>query len=258
MGSEDWLTETIHLTAIMANCDMCSFDTSNFDFFLDSNWSLVPEFRPAMLKEDCPLREYYEEFLAMEGRTKFLIGAVPNIFQVFRDVPSKDELSAKQIKARENLNLANDYAQVRRLQLMVLMEFVTIVGENPDKIPGRPFLRLVLPETRPHSEEDDGEVRKLLHRGRRAFFPWDPARCSLGTFLYDRLGEEGVNNAVEVGKNEKCGSYGLLNNLPKDVVEAIASSLTEVLPNRSDELSQIFNKIVVRESVTGTSSDKCP
>jgi hypothetical protein len=241
--SEDWLTETIHLTATLANCDLGSFDSSNFDFFLDSSWSLIPEFRPAMLKEDCPIREYYDEFLAMEGRTKFLIASVPNIFQVFRNVPSKDELSAKQAKARANLILSNDYAQVRRLEFMVLMEFVTIVGENPDTLLGRTFLQLVLPETLPYSEDDDDDVRKLLCQGRHAPFPWDPARSSLGTFLYDRLGKEGVDAAVEVGKTETCGSHGLLNHLPKDVVEVIASSLVDVLPNRSNVLSQMSKKL---------------
>jgi len=243
--SEDWLTKTIHLSAAMANCDLCSFYSSDFDFFLDSNWSLIPEFRPALLKEDCPLREYYDEFLAMEGRTKFLISAVPNIFQVFRNVPSENELSVKQAKTHKNLNLGNEYSQVRRLQFMVLMEFVTIVGEDPDIIPGRPFLRLVLPRLRPLSEEDDGddEVRRLLDHGRRACFLWDPARSSLGAFLYDNLGKKGVDTAVEVGKNQTPGSDDLLRHLPKDIVAAIASSLGDVLPNRSEAFLQISNRL---------------
>lgn len=241
--SEEWLTETIHLTATMANCDLGSFDSSNFDFFLDSSWSLIPEFRPAILNEDCSMKEYHEEFLAMEGRTKFLHSSVPNIFQVFRGVPSPEELTAKQDKARENLGLSNDYAQVRRLEWMVLLELATAAGENPDEIPGRPLLTLDLPETQPLSEEYDDAVRKLLHSGRRASFPWDPARSSLGTFLYDKLGKEGVDAAVEVGKKKEGGSNNVLNQLPKAVLEQVASSLATVLPNRSDVLSQIANTI---------------
>lgn len=240
---EDWLEETIHLTASMANCDLCSFDSTNFDFFLDSNWSLVPEFRPALLKEDCPLREYFDEFLAMEGRTKFLISAIPNIFQVFRNVPSESELSEKRIKTRANLNLANDYAQVRRLQLMVLMELVMILGEDPDTIPGRPFLRLELPPSQSPTETD--EVFKLLDPGRNDCFPWDPAKSSLGAFLYDKLGKEGIDKAVEVGKNDKLGSYNLLRQLPDDVVLSIATSLGSIMPNHSEDLLQITDKLEI-------------
>jgi len=254
--SEGWLVETTHLAATMANCDMSSFDSFNFDFFMDSNWSLIPEFRPSILQEDCPLREYYEEFLVMEGRTKFLLSAVPNIFQVFRDVPSEKELSAKQDKARANLYLVNDYAQVRRLQLMVLMELVAIVGEDSDTIPGRPFLNLELPETRPYSEDEEDEVRKLLDNGRRAIFPWDPVRCSMGTFLYDRLGKNGVNAAADVGKNKESGSYALLNHLPNDIIDVIASSVADVLPGRSDMLSQFSNNVVYGEKVMQISNDR--
>lgn len=240
---EEWLTETIHLTASMANCDLGSFDSSNFDFFIDSSWSLIPEFRPAFLKEDCSLKEYYDEFLAMEGRTKFLHMSVPNIFQAFRGVPSAEEMSTKQDKARENLELSNDYAQVRRLQMMILMELTKIAGENPEEIPGRPLLSLDLPETEPKSEEDDNVLRKFLHRGRHASYLWDPAKSSLATFLYDKLGKEGVDAAVAVGKNKEAGPNDVLNHLPKDLVEEVASSLAVVLPNRSDVLSQIANVI---------------
>jgi len=252
---EDWLVETINLTATMANCDLCSFDSSDFDFFLDSSWSLIPEFRAAILKEDCSLREYYQEFLAMEGRTKFLIASVPNIFQAFRNVPTEQEMSAKQDKARENLNVSNDYAQVRRLEYMSLMELVTIVGENPDSIPGRRFLHLTLPETNAYSDEENNLVRRLLHVGRRTGFAWDPTRTSLGTFLYDTLGKKGVDDAVQVGKNETPGNKALLNHLPKDVVKAIASSLADVLPQRSHSLSQIIDNLEDNEQIISISND---
>jgi len=252
---EEWLVETIHFTATMANCDLCSFDSSDFDFFLDSSWSLIPEFRATILDEDCSLREYYQEFLAMEGRTKFLTMSVPNIFQAFRNIPPKKEMVAKQNKARENLNASNDYAQVRRLEYMALMELVTVIGENPDTLHGRRFLHLELPETQPYSEEHKDLVRRLLHVGRRTGYAWDPVKTSLGTFLYDRLGKKGVDTAVEVGKNETAGNYALLNHLPKDVVEAIASSLCDVLPNRSSSLLQITDNLNANENVISISNE---
>jgi len=254
--SEQWWADTIHLTAYMANCDLSSFDSSNFDFFLDSNWSLVGEFRPPILKEDCPLQEYHAEFLSMVGRNGFLLSCVPNIFQSFRGVPSEAEITSKQEMTRANLDLVGDYAQVRRLQLMVLKAFVTIVGEDPEKTPGRPFLHIELPETKAFAEDYDERVRKILVEGRRVSYKWDPARCSLGTYLYDMMGKGGVDAAVDVGKNKESDSYDLLNHLPKDVLEAVAASLTSVLPKHSDVLSQIPNKIKDGEKIV--QSRWCP
>lgn len=246
--SEDWLTKSIHLAATMANSDLCSFDTSDRDFFLDSNWSLIPEFRPAMLDENCSLREYYDEFLALEGKTKFLHSVVPNIFQVFRNVPSDEELADKQAKTRMNLNLANDYGQVRRLQLFVLMEFVTIVGEDPDTISGRPFLSMEIPQSHFSRNDEDqiqnqDEIRELLFVGRKTGFPWDPSRCLLGAYLYDKLGKNGIDRAVEVGKNQAPGGGDLLMHLPKEVVATVASSLGGVLPSRAEAFLEIPNKL---------------
>jgi hypothetical protein len=252
---EEWLVETIHNTATMANCDLCNLGSSDFDFFLDSSWSLVPEFNPNMLEEDCSLRKYYQEFLAMEGRTKFLLMQVPNIFQTFRNIPPEEEMLKKQDKIRENFKGSDDYTRVRRLEFMVLMEIVTIVGENPDLISGRRFLHLTLPETQPYSEEENNLVRRLLHIGRRTGFDWDPARSTFGTFLYDKLGKEGVDAAVKVGKNEVSGNYALLNHLPKDIVEAAASSLVDVLPKRSNSLSQITDNIEANEKIISISNE---
>ena len=149
--------------------------------------------------------------------------SVPNIFQAFRGVPSDEEMSAKQDKARENLELSNDYAQVRRLQFMILMELTKIAGENPEEIAGRPFLSLSLPDTQPKSEEDDGVLRNYLHRGRRGSWSWDPAESSLALYLYDKLGKEGVDAAVAVGKNKEAGPKDVLNHLPTEIVEEVAS-----------------------------------
>mmetsp|Transcript_27379 Transcript_27379/g.48486 ORF Transcript_27379/g.48486 Transcript_27379/m.48486 type:complete len:480 (-) Transcript_27379:575-2014(-) len=251
--SEEWLVHTVRMAAVTANCDLCSFDSNDRDFFLDSSWKLIPEARPVLLEEDCPLMEYYNECFALEGRTKFLKGAVPKIFQSFRQAPSDEEMAAKQAKTHENLKVMSEYALVRMLQLMVLVEFVKVMGEDPASIPLRPLLRMTLPEvTSPTAEnespmgltaEEQAEVRNWLVCGRRACFSWDPAISPLGAYLYDSLGPKGIASAVEVGKNQKPGSHELLKVLPKDVVTTIASSLGAVLPDRAEKFSQVPEKL---------------
>ncbi|KAL3908993.1 MAG: hypothetical protein SGILL_008268, partial [Bacillariaceae sp.] len=225
---EEWLVNTVNMAASTANCDLCSFDSGNRDFFLDSSWKLIPEARPALLDEDCPLMEYYNEIFALEGRTKFLKGAVPKIFQSFRNSITDEEMAKKQAKTHENLNVVSEYALVRMLQLMVLVEFVKAMGEDPASVPLRPLLRMTLPEVASPScsneespfgltQEEQQQIRRWLITGRRASFPWDPAASSLGAYLYDTLGPKGVATAVEVGKSQKPGSHELLKALPEDV-----------------------------------------
>ena len=105
------------------------------------------------------------------------------------------------------------------------------------------FLSLSLPDTQPKSEEDDGVLRNYLHRGRRGSWSWDPAESSLALYLYDKLGKEGVDAAVAVGKNKEAGPKDVLNHLPTEIVEEVASSLAVVMPTKSDVLSQIASVI---------------
>jgi hypothetical protein len=257
---EEWLVRTVRMAASTANCDMCSFDSDDRDFFLDSSWKLIPEARPALLREDCPLTEYYEECFALEGRTAFLKGAVPKIFQSFRHVPTEEQMRAKEAKTHENLRIMGQYAQIRMLQLMVLVDFVKIVGEDPARVPLRPLLRMTVPgasssssvseEETPTGEgspvgltSEEVEVRNWLVHGRRAGFSWDPATSPLGGYLYDRLGPNGIRPAVEIGKNQKPESFELLKYLPKDVVTAISSSFESVLPDQAEKYRRIPEKL---------------
>ncbi|KAG7366599.1 hypothetical protein IV203_029269 [Nitzschia inconspicua] len=253
--SEEWLERTVIMAALTANCDLCSFDSDDRDFFLDSSWKLIPEARPNLLKEDCSLMEFYNEFFALEGRTKFLTGAVPKIFQTFRQSVTDEQMAAKRAKTYENLKVMSEYAQVRMLQLMVLVDFVKVMGEDPTTMPLRPLLRMELPkvsEPTSSSEEESPlgltkaeqeEVRNWLVFGRRACFSWDPAISPLGAYLYDSLGPQGVAAAVEIGKNQKPGSHDLLKFLPEDVLSTIASSLCTVLPDRAEGCLRVPEKL---------------
>jgi hypothetical protein len=245
--SEEWLVDTVNMSATTANCDLCSFDSTDRDFFLDSSWKLLPEARPALLKEDCPLIEMLYELNALEGRSKFLKGAVPRIFQSFRQVPSPEEMEGKERQTHENLDIICEYARVRLLQVMTLIEFADVMGEDPKALPLRTCLMMEVPEVAngPSSSltSVELEIRSWLVGGRRACFAWDPAVSSLGGYLFDTLGTEGIKEAVEVGKNAKTGSHELLKYLPKPVVQNIATRLGAVLPDRAERFLQVPEKL---------------
>lgn len=244
--SEEWLVETVRMAAATANCDLCSFDSDDLDFFLDSSWKLIPEARPALLEEDCPLMEYLSELHSLAGRSNFLKGAVPNIFQSFRQVPSDAEMEEKQRKTYENLGLVIAYANVRMLQLMVLVEFATVAGEDPRTALIRSFLEMEISEATEPSEtltSTERQIRHWLVNGRKACFPWDPAVSSLGGYLFDTLGTNGVSEAVEIGKNQKEGSHEILEHLPKPVIKTVASSLASLFPDKAERYLQVHEKL---------------
>lgn len=258
---EEWLVHTVRMAAATANCDMCSFDSNNRDFFLDSSWKLIPEARPALLREDCPLIEYYNECFSLEGRTKFLKGSVSKIFQSFRQEPTDTQMAAKEAKTHENLNIMSQYARIRMLQMMVLVDFVKVIGEDPGAVPLRPLLHMAVQEGSTSSSstsdeesptEDEGvadltseevEVRNWLIYGRRASFSWDPAKSPLGGYLYDRLGPMGIGPAVEIGKNQKPESFELLKYLPRDVIRTISSSFEIVFPEQAEKCREVPDKL---------------
>jgi hypothetical protein len=247
--SEEWLVDTIRMAAATANCDLCSFCSHDLDFFVDSSWKLLPEARPILLQEDCPLIEYLYELHALEGRTKFLKGAIPKIFQSFRQVPSDAEMQEKQRKTHENLDIICEYAKVRLLQVMVLVEFADVMGEDPEALPLRTCLRMDVPQVAAGGGASDSltsverDVRNWVAGGRRACFSWDPAISSLAAYLFDTLGPTGITAAVDIGRNQKPGSHELLRHLPMSVVQTVATRLDAVLPDRAERFLQVPEKL---------------
>ena len=244
---EEWLVETVRMAAVTANYDLSSFDSTDRDFFMDSSWKLLPEARPILLREDCPLAEFLNEIRALQGRTKFLQGAVPRIFQCFRDQPTEAEMEEKKRMTHENLKVVNEYSQIRLLQVLVLVEFVDVMGEDPQTIPLRSCLRMELPPA-PEGEPDNlssvqKEIRNWLVNGRRADFSWDPAASPLAAYLYDTLGPDGVRQAIAIANGQEPGSHELLKFLPKNVVLTIASRLGQCLPDRAERLLQVPEKL---------------
>lgn len=245
--TEDWMADTVRMAAITANYDLSSFDSTDRDFFMDSSWKLLPEARPILLREDCPLSEFLNELRALQGRTKFLQSAVPRIFQCFRDSPSNTDMEEKKRMTYENLDVVSEYSQIRLLQVLVLAEFIDVMGEDPQTIPARSCLRMDIPEV-PGSPSQSltpiqKEIRNWLVNGRRAGFSWDPAASPLAAYLYDTLGPEGVNKAIDVANTQEPGSHELLKFLPKNVVLTVASRLGTVLPDRADRLLQVPEKL---------------
>ena len=247
--SEEWLQATVTKAATTANFDLCSFDSDDRNFFLDSSWKLIPEARPILLEHDCPLLEWDNELKALEGRTKFLMGVVPRIFQQFGGVPSDEEMTEKQRKTRENLSIMWEYTKVRQLHSMVLVAVVEAMGGDPATFSLRSCLTMDVPcvSSVPDAQLTDSErqARYWLVHGRRTGFDWDPAASPVGAYLFDKLGSQGVEDAISIGKNQSPGSFELLKHLPKEIIVTVSSGLGAVFTDRADGFQKVPETISV-------------
>jgi hypothetical protein len=246
---EEWLLATVTKAATTANFDLCSFDSDDRNFFLDSSWKLIPEARPILLEHDCPLLEWDNELKALEGRTKFLMGVVPRIFQQFGGVPTDEEMAEKQRKTHENLNVMWEYTKVRQLHSMVLVAVVEAMGGDPSTFSLRSCLTMDVPNVSCMPEapltDREREARYWLVNGRRTGFDWDPAASPLGAYLFDKLGSNGVEEAISIGKNQSPGSFELLKHLPKEIIVTVSSGLGAVFTDRADGFHQVPEKVSV-------------
>ena len=245
--SEEWVVETMKKAVATANCDLGSFNSDDCDFFIDSTWKLIPETRPILLHEDCPLIEYLSELKALEERSTFLVDAVPKIFQSFGQEPPESEMEAKQQKAHKNLDTLMQYANVRLLQLMVLVEFTRMIDEQPQGFKLRPFLNMEMPGTNRIIDEEltntERQVRHWLVKGRKVGFKWDPAVSSLGGYLFDTLGSAEISRVLKVGENQIEGTYDILRCLPAAVIHDISSSLAVSFPNHAEAFLRVPQKL---------------
>jgi hypothetical protein len=245
--SEEWKVKTVQLAVVTANYDLGSFDSKDRDYFLDSSWKLLPEARASLLNEDCPLVEFLNELKDLEGRSKFLKSAVPIIFQSFRQVPTDLEMEEKRRQTHENLDIMCQYAQVRLLEVMVLVEFADVMCEVCETLPLRSCLRMHVPPAKEGPSDSltsvEQEIRNWLVNGRRTSFSWDPAASELGAFLFDTLGPDGISQAVAIAKAQTSGNHELLKYLPNSVVWTVASKLGSVLPDRAERFLQVPEKL---------------
>eukprot|EP00538_Stauroneis_constricta_P002526 CAMPEP_0119547700 /NCGR_PEP_ID=MMETSP1352-20130426/1756_1 /TAXON_ID=265584 /ORGANISM="Stauroneis constricta, Strain CCMP1120" /LENGTH=506 /DNA_ID=CAMNT_0007592699 /DNA_START=281 /DNA_END=1801 /DNA_ORIENTATION=- len=244
--SDDWIITTVEKGVTTANWDLGSFNSHDRHYFLDSTWKLMPEGRPALMREDCPMSEYIEEFRSLLVRSKKM--PVPIIFQCFRNFPTKDEMEAKRRHTYENLGFVGEYGKVRLLQLLVLKEFAELMGEDPATLPMRPLLRMDMPISRESVTDEslsaiEKEIRITLVEGRRTSFSWDPAATHLGALLLDALGMDGISRALEVANQQESDSQGLLKSLPSGLVMTLAACFGSVLPDRVEGIMKVPEKL---------------
>ena len=83
------LVETVQMAAFFANCDLRAFRDTAVVFF-NSTWSLLPEWKPALLGSCFSLEDFRDALLLLQQRYQ----STPHhlIFQSFRGTPSSETM----------------------------------------------------------------------------------------------------------------------------------------------------------------------
>jgi hypothetical protein len=246
--SEPELDETVRMAVFFSNCDLGSFCQTDPSVFLNNTWNLLPEWKPALLSENCRLQDLYDAFLLLHERYRQT--DVELIFQHFRGFPASCDLEDMRRRARENLSVVGEYISVRLLQVRVLIDLLKVATHDPEQAIATTtknaftFLRQVDDSaridqhstTRPNQLPDDSgwndQVHVFLTQGRQRTFDWDAAASPLSAFLYTQLGG---HPAVETGNRLSDCKDGVIAFLPASTVNQLVAILSDVLPEFAAE-----------------------
>jgi hypothetical protein len=263
--SEPELVETARMAAFFSNCDLGSFCQTDASVFLNNTWKLLPEWKPALLSENCRLQDLYDAFLLLHERYRQT--DVELIFQHFRDFPVSSDLEDMRQRARENLSVVGEYISVRLLQVRVLLDLLRVATNDPEQAIAATtknaftLLRQVdaridrLHSTgRPEQLPDDScwndHVYVFLTQGRQSSFYWDAVASPLSAFLYTQLSSQSAvalgnrflhrhqldgHPVVALGNHLPACKDGVIAFLPPSTVNQLVVILSDVLPQFAAE-----------------------
>ena len=263
--SEEWYTQTIQMACRVANYDLGSFTDDSIDrnYFWDSSWKLIAEARPLLHHqgENAPLSEWYDELLsALPKRMKFIQSTLSKslLFPHFGNVPTERDMKDMIRVTQSNLDLLEQYVQVRQLQIMVLVEFLKAMGISATNIPvGRilpmPFPAAGIPNESAMQNNSQDVVRNwLVHGGGRTSFAWDPQPPadgdSMAAYLWDTLGPKAIDSLIEgynnnIPPNQQNAAQDnhleLLKAIPPELIQVLAVQLGTVVPEFAEAAQQV-------------------
>jgi hypothetical protein len=126
MGEAE-IIQTIQGAVQFANQDVANFSSPDPLVFLESTWSLLPEFTPALRRGgEYTLGDYRHALMEMD-RYLVSIGA-EGVLHSFYGVPPEEELESKRIQIQRNLTLSHAYLELKLLSLAILEALASISG----------------------------------------------------------------------------------------------------------------------------------
>lgn len=234
---ESVVKEYVHQAVIVANNDLGAFSSSDPTTFIDSNWSLLPEWFPILLDvHHCALSEYQLALASVRQRT--LDPCI--IFPSFRGIPGPSILAEKRRRAKMNISFLQDYIAIRTLTMIILIELAARTWS--DTILKLADLRkmeqaavqngsLATNKTPTWNNPLDALIFQVLKTGRQVGYSWDAEHSPLAAALFVELGGSNeVSRLLEQHEAVDNSIDAWLGSQPKTVVLAAEQGVSMVLP----------------------------
>lgn len=249
--------QTIQGAVVFANKDVENFSESDPAVFLDNTWKLLPETNIALRSGGVySLREYRQALQKMYGFLKNLDPAA--VFHRYRGVPSEEDYQRMFHAATQNLGIARQYLGVKLLTVGLLEALAEATGgdapvslfmgdfQRPND--GNLFLEDFLPAV-PASAGNSSQLQRLLQNGRSDHLYFDMKNSPVSLYLYNVLGEAGVQQNLEYAFemfSEQITPAQFLARADAGIVSDLARACAAIVVTRSDK----FNKFVQNKEKT--------
>jgi hypothetical protein len=252
------IQETIELAVRFANKDIENFGEADPGNFIDNTWKLLPEMNIALRAKDAySIKEYRQ---ALQNMENFLRSLNPeNVFNKYRNTPPEAEYQKMVTHARQNVQIACAYLQIKLLGLAILDALAQVtggdaplslfIGDLPQQENGNGAKRLehFLPRLPwPDWVNPDAELNRLLYLRLDTDTKFDTRYAALSLFLYKSLPPD-VLESYRLLANEmftgKLSAEEFLQQIDCPTLYIIANGCAEMVPTRREKLLRYTAKL---------------
>ncbi|HEY9594081.1 MAG TPA: hypothetical protein VHE79_06375 [Spirochaetia bacterium] len=241
------IEEGVRWATLFANRDVANFAEEDVGRFLDNTWKLLPESNPALRTQGVySIRSYRRALQGMEG---FLRTLDPRtVFGSYGGVPSVEDYTRREERARRNITVSRDYLGVKLLAAAVLEALAEMrggdapvayfMGDIDVKEKGG-TLEDYLPARATATASLDPTLHDLLALGRASSSRFDLQNSPLALFVAEGLGTDGIAEGLAAARRLFAGeatAREFLECLPGELVADIAEACSFMAFARHDTL----------------------
>ena len=193
---EDTREAVVQQAVQVSHRDVGSFCSPDPYVFLESSWSLIPEWRPKIVT----LHDWLDALRMMQGLYQKM--DVTFIFPTFRGYPQ--DMDDKLDRTRSNLRIVGHYLRARIAAVELLLQSGVTSWED---------VRRVEDSFRVEEKAKyNCQVEELLAKGRRRSYLWDPAQAPLAAHLCPYTYDDEAEMPSEVAEEVKARIQGCLSS----------------------------------------------
>lgn len=249
--------ETIRIVELalnFANKDVENFAFENSAEFLANTWALLQESNTFLQNVKVyTITDYRQVLQKMESFMNFL--RPETVFHRYRKTPSQRKYDGLISRATRNIQIAREYLKVKVLTIGIIE---AIALETGGDAPISMFLgdfpssandvllraEYYLPQANVSSRLTlDPDVLMLIEKGRAQDTSFDIKHSPTSTYVYKKIGREGVERAYPVMTKALLGVIStkeFLKSLDRDVVSGIAKACHKICISRQGALEKII------------------